>query len=345
MLTTFVIDAPVIPDDPCSNNLPSFELLESVFDAIYSISDHELKLVGDPELGVSYNKIHVWKLTKFSKCVFLDCDMFVVKNCDELFERTEFSAVPDIGWPDCFNSGVFVYVPSDTTFKQLLKTAQLPTIVDGGEQGLLNIYFGETWKSSINCRLPFIYNLMANVSYTYIPAFKQLLQDMAKKFSSMTVRNLMKMYQHFVGEQSDHLPSNPSMRVRYTDTQQHLKLSLDQFKWDINVEETAEEIFEDEKYTAGLSSEMDESIDKDMQRTGESSDLDVKSEVEVIETEDEKDKENIEENISETEVDSTLPDYNRMYLWEKGQMDYAGSDSSNNIMKKLDSLINRAKIN
>ena len=35
----------------------------------------------------------------------------VVKNCDELFDRSELSAVPDAGWPDCFNSGVFVFEP------------------------------------------------------------------------------------------------------------------------------------------------------------------------------------------------------------------------------------------
>ena len=32
-----------------------------------------------------------------------------MKNSDELFDRNEFSAAPDAGWPDCFNSGVFVF--------------------------------------------------------------------------------------------------------------------------------------------------------------------------------------------------------------------------------------------
>ena len=29
----------------------------------------------------------------------------VVQNCDELFDRPEISAAPDIGWPDLFNTG------------------------------------------------------------------------------------------------------------------------------------------------------------------------------------------------------------------------------------------------
>jgi len=40
--------------------------------------------------------------------VFLDADTLVLDNVDELFERPELAAAPDVGWPDCFNSGVFV---------------------------------------------------------------------------------------------------------------------------------------------------------------------------------------------------------------------------------------------
>jgi glycogenin glucosyltransferase len=87
--------------------------------------------------------LHCWKLVQYSKCVFLDADTLVrdeqsisfvnvfitltltyksvfyqiLKNCDELFDRDELSAAPDAGWPDCFNSGVFVFVPSEDTFK------------------------------------------------------------------------------------------------------------------------------------------------------------------------------------------------------------------------------------
>ncbi len=39
--------------------------------------------------------------------MFLDADTLVLANSDKLFVREEFSAAPDAGWPDCFNSGVF----------------------------------------------------------------------------------------------------------------------------------------------------------------------------------------------------------------------------------------------
>lgn len=47
----------------------------------------------------------------------------VLQNCDELFEREELSAAPDVGWPDCFNSGVFVYCPSEETYNKLVQFA------------------------------------------------------------------------------------------------------------------------------------------------------------------------------------------------------------------------------
>uniref|UniRef100_A0A2R5LNJ9 glycogenin glucosyltransferase n=2 Tax=Ornithodoros turicata TaxID=34597 RepID=A0A2R5LNJ9_9ACAR len=153
-------------------------LLSSVFNLVQSVRSlgtqgtTKLTLLEQPDIGVSFTKLHAWRLTQFSKCVFLDAATMMVQCCDELFEREELSAVPDIGWPDCFNSGVFVYVPCMETFWDLVSFAERQGSFDGGDQGLLNMYF-RNWSSDINRRLPFIYNLMANVSYTYKPAFKQ----------------------------------------------------------------------------------------------------------------------------------------------------------------------------
>ncbi|XP_013774608.1 glycogenin-2-like [Limulus polyphemus] len=157
---------------------PLRHMLATVFHIVQSIrllgtqGTTKLALLDQPELGVSFTKLHIWRLTQFSKCVFLSPDTVVVQNCDELFERDEISAVPDIGWPDCFNSGVFVYVPAMETFCGLIEFAEQQGSFDGGDQGLLNMYF-RNWALNISRKLPFIYNLMANVSYTYTPAFKQ----------------------------------------------------------------------------------------------------------------------------------------------------------------------------
>ncbi|KIH62429.1 glycosyltransferase, family 8 [Ancylostoma duodenale] len=157
-------------------------------DVLDSNDQENLALINRPDLGVTFTKLHCWRLTQYTKCVFLDADTMLIKfqptecrfainsgekacgfvvkrsrplsitlreskiklrrdpfgnfcwivsglhnthesdecssadfkvpdvdhvlqNADELFERPEFSAAADIGWPDCFNSGVFVYVP------------------------------------------------------------------------------------------------------------------------------------------------------------------------------------------------------------------------------------------
>ena len=132
-----------------------------------------LTLLKRPELGVTFSKLHCWKLIQYKKCVFLDADCLAIKNVDDLFERDEFSAASDVGWPDCFNSGVFVFKPSLDTYSSLISFASTDGSFDGGDQGLLNSYFKNWHLEESSKRLPFIYNMTTNVSYSYAPAFKQ----------------------------------------------------------------------------------------------------------------------------------------------------------------------------
>jgi len=146
-----------------------------------SILDSEdsahLALLARPELGVTFTKLHCWTLTDYTKCVFLDADTLVVRHCDELFDREELSAAPDAGWPDCFNSGVFVYRPSMETYSKLLEFAVNQGSFDGGDQGLLNLYFSDWATKDINRRLPFTYNMTATAVYSYRPAYQQFGGD------------------------------------------------------------------------------------------------------------------------------------------------------------------------
>ena len=103
-----------------------------LFDVMDSADSANLAMLQRPELGVTLTKLHCWTLTDFDKAVFLDADTLVLRNCDELFDHyDEFSAAPDIGWPDCFNSGVFVFRPSIRTYKSLLHFASTHGSFDG----------------------------------------------------------------------------------------------------------------------------------------------------------------------------------------------------------------------
>ena len=57
------------------------------------------------DLSSAFTKIHLWRMTQFSKIVYIDADVVAVRAPEELFDTQEpFAACPDIGWPDCFNS-------------------------------------------------------------------------------------------------------------------------------------------------------------------------------------------------------------------------------------------------
>lgn len=155
------------------------EVLATVFDVLFDVwvidsrDFVNLSLLGRADLGVTFTKIHCWRLTQFTKCVFMDADTIVLSGIDDLFDRDELSAAPDAGWPDCFNSGVFVYIPNLDTFEALMEFARSIGSFDGGDQGLLNLFF-YTWATEdIRKHLPFTYNLVWQAFYSYQPAYKQ----------------------------------------------------------------------------------------------------------------------------------------------------------------------------
>ncbi|KAF9395666.1 hypothetical protein CPC16_007429 [Podila verticillata] len=171
--------------------------LAEVYDAVIEIgeidshSTKNLALLGRPELGVTLTKIHVFNQTQYSKVVFLDADTLVLRNIDDLFDfaangslddkdrNTRFAASPDAGWPDCFNSGVFVCRPSYEDYTGLIEMANQEGTFDGGDQGLLNSYFSGWSRGHSDNRLPFVYNTTPSSVYSYAPAFQQYRERLA----------------------------------------------------------------------------------------------------------------------------------------------------------------------
>jgi len=153
--------------------------LTESFDEVVSVEELDsgdianLTLLDRTELGITFTKIRCWALTQYVKCVFLDADTLVLANSDELFDREEFSAAPDAGWPDCFNSGVFVFRPNLNTYRDLVNHATTSGSFDGGDQGLLNTFFSDWATKDISRHLPFTYNMVASATYSYLPAFKR----------------------------------------------------------------------------------------------------------------------------------------------------------------------------
>ena len=116
-------------------------------------------------------KLHVFRHTEYDKIIYLDADTLPLRPLLHLFSLTsEFAAVPDIGWPDIFNSGVMVFSPQPTWFDEIIRLAAEKGSWDGGDQGLLNEWRGDNWE-----RLSFIYNMTANSTYTFVSFFFSFL--------------------------------------------------------------------------------------------------------------------------------------------------------------------------
>ncbi|KAJ2895207.1 Glycogenin-1 [Zalerion maritima] len=137
-------------------------------DRIRNAQPANLVLLDRPDLHSAFTKINLWKLTQFRKIVYLDADVLALRAPDELFDLPHaFSAAPDIGWPDLFNTGVMALTPNMGDYYALLAMADRGISFDGADQGLFNMYFKNDFH-----RLSFTYNVTPSVHYQYLPAYR-----------------------------------------------------------------------------------------------------------------------------------------------------------------------------
>ncbi|KAI5962821.1 GLG1 [Candida theae] len=170
---------------------------------IYDKLENDL---GRPELGKTFTKVKLWSLNKYDKVLYLDADTLPLLPSDNAvsvgdllkldFPQSKIIAAPDSGFPDIFNSGVFLLKPNQTTYAELValvkESAENPNVsFDGADQGLLNQYFNSQpdWvlqllnkqetsaeqRQNIDnnwIKLPFLYNVTPSSAYEYLPAFK-----------------------------------------------------------------------------------------------------------------------------------------------------------------------------
>ncbi|KAK5897813.1 hypothetical protein CgunFtcFv8_015284 [Champsocephalus gunnari] len=276
---------------------PCKAVLKRIYDEVREVDvldsgdTAHLAMMKRPDLGVTFTKLHCWTLTHYSKCVFMDADTLVLSNIDELFNREELSAAPDPGWPDCFNSGVFVFRPSLETYGKLLQHCTDHGSFDGGDQGVLNSFFNDWSTADISKHLPFIYNLSSIAIYTYLPAFKQYGGN-AKVV-------------HFLGKTKpwSYTYNTTSRRVTGSDAATHPTFLLDWWSlYSRTVVPMLQEQHGDEPFYSGCVEGDDCPVGDQPTSLGLSSE-------------------------------------ERKQRWEQGQADYLGTDSFDNIKKKLDSFL------
>jgi len=157
------------------------------------------------DIGISYQqkrakwlstctKFHAWALTSLRKVLFLDADTLVLKPVDALVDHpSAFAAAPDTFPADQFNSGVMVITPSASVFEALKAWNRVNGTAEGGDQCLLNDFFGEwfyaAWDDTTNGRLPWIFNVGA----AHYPQYKTLTKMQSRDEPAIV---------HFVGGES-----------------------------------------------------------------------------------------------------------------------------------------------
>ena len=135
------------------------------------IFEHNMSI--EPEISVIWKecltKYHVFDMTEYDKVVFLDADLYIMKNLDHLFELPHMTAAQDgeyfglwQGWPH-FNSGCVVIEPSHQLFLDLLNFAadmkldEMPDYVIA-DQEILNFYYKD-WPNQKELHLSKYYNI------------------------------------------------------------------------------------------------------------------------------------------------------------------------------------------
>lgn len=130
---------------------------------------------GRKDLLFALTKLHAFRLTQYSKVIYLDSDVLVLRPISHLFElKHEFSAVPDIGWPDCFNSGVMVFTPNYEWFDLLVNAVSKYGTWDGADQGLLNDFFSGQHNNNNTTSLSSSTSTSASTISCVVPAWNRL---------------------------------------------------------------------------------------------------------------------------------------------------------------------------
>ena len=107
----------------------------------------------------TFDKLYLFNLTQFEKLVYIDSDMLVLENIDELFEREHMSAVSagskypgNEAWIGNLNSGILVIRPDKKNYAEL--TALIPVVAalnveKFGDQDIIKEYIKGRWTEDL----------------------------------------------------------------------------------------------------------------------------------------------------------------------------------------------------
>lgn len=123
----------------------------------------------------TFEKLKLFSLKGYEKIVYLDADMLVLDNLDNLFKKDNLSAVisgtkypGNENWSQTLNSGLMVIVPKVGEDKRLYDLIGKGDMKDaGGDQGVIHVAYPD-WPKNKKLHLGEEYNLLAPYESYYL---------------------------------------------------------------------------------------------------------------------------------------------------------------------------------
>jgi alpha-N-acetylglucosamine transferase len=155
----------------------------------------------------TYSKLNIFDQTQYDKVVYLDADMLILRNIDELFKYQHMSAViaggmlPGKSTRGHLNSGMFVFEPSHELFEDMVsKIGKIEKLESGGsihkprhgsDQDFLNAYYPD-WPNKKDLHLDHKYNIIHYFLDEYNELFSYSIEDGPKPISIIHYASYLK---------------------------------------------------------------------------------------------------------------------------------------------------------
>ena len=127
----------------------------------------------------TFDKLNIFALIEYEKLVYLDSDLLILENVDNLFDCPHLSCPKDLPFNIAkYNSGVMVLEPNMDDFLALKEASIKADSEDRkiSDQDIINEYFLDKIKP-----LDFGYNMVREVSSTYISYFDGVFNRLTYK--------------------------------------------------------------------------------------------------------------------------------------------------------------------
>lgn len=161
----------------------------------------------------TFDKLMIWGLTEFDKIVYVDSDMIILDNIDNLFDKVPFTAVAAgsiYNW-NHFNSGIMVFEPNMAIRNVLLSL--IPSTIDDiltekgcvGDEDVIIKYMPE-WEERKELHLHEGYNLVFRGMTEYHRKYDfnygkniKVVHFIGPWYDKPWNHSLWKVFYHFVG--------------------------------------------------------------------------------------------------------------------------------------------------